>query len=89
MSTELGTIGAIYRYPVKSMCRRARTVRELSRLAGTEADARRSRPNIDRGSTSPALLTAVTRANERCAGVYATVTRTGRVRVGQRLFLDR
>lgn len=112
------------------------TVRELSRLAGTDADVRRFRANIvvrsaraipfeedawvggairfgdasdapaiaittkdvrcsmigidpDRGSTSPALLAAVTRANETCAGVYATVTRTGRMRVGQRLLLDR
>jgi len=112
------------------------TVREVSRLAGTSADARRFRPNIlvrstravpfeeddwvgsvltfgesrdapgvavtmrdvrcamvnidpDRGTISPEMLKAVVRQHENTAGIYATVTRVGRLAVGQPIVLHR
>jgi hypothetical protein len=43
----------------------------------------------DDASTAPAVMKAVVRANDNYAGVYATVTRTGRVAVGQRVVLSR
>jgi uncharacterized protein YcbX len=113
----------------------AETVREIGRLAGASADARRFRPNIvirstravafeedqwvgrvlrfgddadapavavtlrdvrcvmvnidpDGGPSAPEVLKAVVRANQNNAGVYATVTRTGRLMVGQTVRLD-
>jgi uncharacterized protein YcbX len=110
------------------------TVREISRLAGRTADARRFRPNIvvrseravpfeedewlggvltfgqaddapavavtmrdvrcamvnldpDGGSPAPEVLKAAVRANQSNAGIYCTVTRTGRLAVGQTIFL--
>jgi len=45
--------------------------------------------NIDPDSASlaPEVMKAVVRANQNYAGVYAAVTRVGRVAVGQRIFL--
>lgn len=43
----------------------------------------------DGGPPSPDVLKAVVRANDNNAGVYATVTRTGRLAVGQRVVLHR
>jgi uncharacterized protein YcbX len=112
------------------------TVREICRLAGTDSDVRRFRPNIvvrltravpfeedqwvggvlifgeaddapavtvtmrdvrcamvnidpDGGSLAPQVLKAVVRVNQNNAGVYATVTRVGRLAVGQAIVLCR
>lgn len=112
------------------------TVREVGRLAGTDAEARRFRPNIvvrssravpfqedqwlggvltfgeagdgpavtvtlrdircamvnidpDDGSLAPQMLKAVVGANQTCAGIYCTVTRIGRLAVGQTIVLHR
>jgi uncharacterized protein YcbX len=112
------------------------TIGEISRLAGTTADARRFRPNIvvrstravpfeedewlggvltfgegndapavtvtmrdvrcvmvnldpDGGPNTPEMLKAVVRANQNNAGIYGTVTRTGRLAVGQTIVLSR
>jgi uncharacterized protein YcbX len=112
----------------------AGTVREIGRLAGVAADARRFRPNIlvrsaravpfeedgwvggvltfgdaddapavtvtmrdvrcamvnldpDGGAPAPEVLKAVVRANQNNAGVYATVTRVGRLAAGQPVVL--
>lgn len=43
----------------------------------------------DGGSATPEVMKAVVRANENHAGVYATVTRIGRLAVGQPIFLHR
>jgi hypothetical protein len=45
--------------------------------------------NLDPDSASPApdMLKAVVRANQNNAGIYGTVTRTGRLSVGQTIFL--
>jgi uncharacterized protein YcbX len=112
------------------------TVREVCRLAGTNPDVRRFRPNVvvkstlaipfeedewvggvltfgeaddapavavtmrdercvmvnldpDGGKPAPEMMKAVVRANQNNAGVYATVTRIGRLAVGQRILLHR
>jgi len=112
------------------------TVREIGRLAGTNADVRRFRPNIvvrstrtvpfeenewlggvlmfgegndapavtvtmrdarcamvnidpDRGSLSPEILKAIVRGNQNNAGIYGTVTRVGKLAVGQTVVLHR
>ncbi len=112
------------------------TVGEICRLAGTDADVRRFRPNVlvrsatgvpfeedgwvsgvltfgdgdeppaiavtmrdvrcamvnidpDGAGTSPDMLKAVVRANQNNAGIYATITRTGRIAVGQPIRLHR
>lgn len=43
----------------------------------------------DDGSATPEVLKAAARANGTCAGIYATVTRTGPVAVGQPVLLQR
>jgi uncharacterized protein len=43
----------------------------------------------DGGSPAPEVLKAVVRANENNAGIYGTVTRIGRLAVGQTVFLHR
>ena len=60
-------------------------------VAVTMRDLRCVMINIDpdRGSLAHEVLKAVTRANQTDAGVYTTVTRTGRLAVGQRVFLHR
>ena len=57
----------------------------------TVRDVRCAIVNIDpdRGSITPVVLKAVVRANENNAGVYGTVTRAGRLAVGQTVFLHR
>lgn len=41
----------------------------------------------DTAESDPVVLKSVARVNEVCAGVYATVTKTGTVSVGQKLYL--
>jgi uncharacterized protein YcbX len=55
----------------------------------TMRDVRCSMVNFDPDSASPApeVLKAVVGANQNNAGVYGTVTRTGRLAVGQTIFL--
>jgi uncharacterized protein YcbX len=55
----------------------------------TMPDVRCSMVNLDPDSASPApeILKAVVRANQNNAGVYGTVTRIGRLAVGQTVFL--
>jgi uncharacterized protein YcbX len=55
----------------------------------TMRDARCSMVNLDPDSASsaPEVLKAIVRANQNNAGVYGTITRTGRLEVGQPLFL--
>jgi hypothetical protein len=38
---------------------------------------------------APEILKAIVRVNDNTAGIYATVTRIGRLAVGQPIFLDR
>jgi uncharacterized protein len=55
----------------------------------TMRDVRCSMVNLDPDSASPTpeVLKAVVRANQNNAGIYGTVTRTGRLAVGQTIFL--
>ena len=55
----------------------------------TMRDERCSMLNIDpdSASLSAEVLKAVVRANQNMAGVYSTVTRIGRLAIGQRIFL--
>jgi uncharacterized protein YcbX len=55
----------------------------------TMRDVRCSMVNLDPDSASPApeVLKAVFRANQNCAGIYGTVTRIGRLAVGQTILL--
>jgi uncharacterized protein len=55
----------------------------------TMRDVRCSMVNLDPDSAraAPEVLKAVVRANQNNAGIYGTVTRTGRLAVGQSLFL--
>jgi hypothetical protein len=52
-------------------------------------DVRCSMVNLDPDSASPApeVLTAVVRANQNNAGIYGTVTRIGRLAVGESILL--
>ncbi len=58
-------------------------------IAVTMRDVRCAMVNLDPDSAKPTpeVLKAVVRANENNAGVYGTVTRIGRVAVGQSIFL--
>jgi uncharacterized protein YcbX len=58
-------------------------------IAVTQRDVRCAMVNLDPDTASPApeVLKAVVRVNENCAGIYGTVTRTGRLAVGQTIFL--
>jgi uncharacterized protein YcbX len=58
-------------------------------IAVTMRDVRCSMVNLDPDSARPApeVLKAVVAANGNNAGVYGTVTRVGRVALGQRIFL--
>lgn len=60
-------------------------------VAVTMRDLRCAMVNIDPddAALAPEVLKAVARANETFAGVYATVTRAGRLAVGQRVVLHR
>jgi uncharacterized protein YcbX len=55
----------------------------------TMRDVRCSMVNLDPDSARPApgMLKAVVRANQNNAGIYGTVTRIGRLAVGQTIFL--
>jgi uncharacterized protein YcbX len=57
----------------------------------TQRDVRCAMVNIDPddGSLAPEVLKAVVRANQNVAGIYGTVTRIGRVAVGQAVLLRR
>jgi len=57
----------------------------------TMRDVRCSMVNVDPdgGSPAPEVLKAVVRANQNHAGIYGTVTRTGRLAVGQTVVLQR
>lgn len=56
----------------------------------TMPDVRCSMVNLDPGSAKPApeVLKAIVQANQNNAGIYGTVTRTGRVAVGQTVFVS-
>ncbi len=56
----------------------------------TTHDVRCSMVNMDPDSPrpTPEVLKAVVRANQNNAGIYGAVTRTGRLSVGQPIFLD-
>ena len=58
-------------------------------IAVTMRDVRCSMVNLDPDSASsaPEVMKAVVRAHENTAGVYGTVTRIGRLAVGQTIFL--
>ncbi len=58
-------------------------------IAVTMRDVRCSVVNLDPDSASPSpeVLKAVVRANQNNAGIYGAVTRTGRLAVGQTVFL--
>jgi len=60
-------------------------------VAVTMHDARCGMVNIDpdRGSLAPEVLKAVVRANQNNAGIYGTVTRIGRLSIGQTIVLHR
>jgi uncharacterized protein len=55
----------------------------------TQRDVRCSMVNLDpdTAEVDAAVLKAVVRSNENCAGVYGSVVRTGAVEVGQAVFL--
>ena len=55
----------------------------------TMRDVRCSMVNLDPDSASsaPEVMKAVVRAHENTAGIYGTVTRIGRLAVGQTIFL--
>jgi hypothetical protein len=57
----------------------------------TRRDVRCAVVNVDPdgGSPSPEVLKAVVRANQNNAGIYGTVTRIGRLAVGQTILLRR
>ncbi|HTL56882.1 MAG TPA: MOSC N-terminal beta barrel domain-containing protein [Candidatus Limnocylindrales bacterium] len=59
-------------------------------IAVTLRDARCSMLNLDPDSAAaaPEMLKAVVRANQNNAGIYGTVTRVGRVAIGQKVFLQ-
>lgn len=59
-------------------------------IAVTQRDARCSMVNLDPETARPApeVMKAVVRANRNHAGIYGTVTRIGRLAVGQTVFLD-
>ncbi len=62
---------------------------EAAAVTVTTRDVRCSMVNLDPDSASPApeVLKAVVSAHQNNAGVYGTVTRTGRLAVGQTIFL--
>jgi MOSC domain-containing protein len=59
-------------------------------VAVTMRDTRCSMVNLDPDSarSAPAMLKAVVRANQNTAGIYGTVTRIGRLAVGQAVLLQ-
>jgi uncharacterized protein YcbX len=63
---------------------------EAPAIGVTMRDIRCSMVNLDPDSAKPApeVLKAVVRANQNNAGIYGTVTRIGRLAVGQSVFLS-
>lgn len=61
---------------------------DAPQITVTQRDLRCAMINLDPDTASPApeVLKAVARANQTNAGIYGTVTRTGRLMVGQTLF---
>jgi len=59
-------------------------------IAITNRDERCSMVNFDPDSarTAPEVLKAIVRARDNKAGVYGTVTRRGRLAVGQPIFFE-
>jgi hypothetical protein len=59
-------------------------------IAVTMRDVRCSMVNLDpdTAKSTPEVLKAAVRANQNNAGIYGTVTRTGRIAVGQTIFLQ-
>jgi hypothetical protein len=59
-------------------------------VAVTMRDERCSMVNLDPNlaGSAPEVMKAVVRANQNNAGVYAAVTRTGRLEPGQTIFLQ-
>ncbi len=62
---------------------------DAAAVAVTMRDERCSIVNVDPDTARPApeVLKAIVRANQNNAGIYGTVTRTGRLAVGQTIFL--
>jgi uncharacterized protein YcbX len=60
-------------------------------IAVTQRDVRCAMLNLDpdSGSSSPEFLKAAVQANQNNAGIYGTVTRSGRLAVGQPILLQR
>jgi hypothetical protein len=58
-------------------------------IAVTMRDVRCSMVNLDPDSArgAPEVMKAVVRTNQNNAGLYGTVTRTGRLAIGQAIFL--
>ena len=63
---------------------------EAATIGITTRDERCSMVNFDPGSARPAaeVLKAIVRVRDNKAGVYGTVTRRGRLTVGQPIFLE-
>jgi uncharacterized protein YcbX len=101
----IGRIEALFRYPVKSMRGEPLRTAMLGWggaltfgdaddapvVAVTMRDVRCAMVNLDpdEGSPAPEMLKAVVRANQNNAGIYGTVTRTGRLAIGQTVSLKR
>jgi uncharacterized protein len=64
---------------------------DAATVAVTMRDERCSMVNLDPDSANPApeVMKAIMRANRNYAGIYGAVTRTGRLGVGQTIFLRR
>jgi len=62
---------------------------DASTVAVTMRDLRCGMVNLDPGTAVPApeVMKAIVRANDNYAGIYAAVTRIGRLAVGQKVFL--
>jgi uncharacterized protein YcbX len=62
---------------------------DAATIAVTMRDIRCSMVNLDPDTASPApeVMKAVVREHQNTAGIYGTVTRTGRLAVGQAIFL--
>lgn len=59
-------------------------------VAVTMRDVRCSMVNLDPelATVAPEVQKAIVRANDNCAGIYGTITRIGRLAVGQRIFFS-
>ncbi|HUP39791.1 MAG TPA: hypothetical protein VM115_06695 [Vicinamibacterales bacterium] len=63
---------------------------EAPAIAVTLRDERCPMVNLDRDNaqSAPEVMKAIVRANDNYAGIYGTVTRTGRLVMGAKVFLD-